>query len=187
MLFEIGITTAVLILNEEVVESLSTNLKNDIIQYNVTANSMFGEHDLNPFTTNLHHIDFLQIYLKCCGIESYNDWESNTKLKVTKSVPDSCCKVPVINCGVGAVNVLTENNFPSEEDIKSNIYLLGCKHQSKTFFRRNAVVMGVIVIGIFGIQVIAIILSWCLSEQMRDKTWWKYPYKKQPHHKRSCY
>ena len=184
MLLELGITVGAFIMNEEVTKSLSSILKDDIVKYNITSNNMDSEYDLNPFTTKLQHLDFLQIHLKCCGVQSYQDWETNIKLAATKAVPDSCCKVPSFNCGVGAMKNTMKNNDTSE-DATRDIYIIGCDPQSKEFFKRNAAFFGSLVIGIFGIQVIAIILSWCLSEQMKDKRMWKYSYKKQRFHSRN--
>jgi hypothetical protein len=185
LLLELGITAGAFIMNEEVIKSLTSTLQDDIVKYNVTSNNTNGKYDLNPFTTNLHHLDFLQIRLKCCGVQSYQDWETNIKLAATNSLPDSCCKVPSINCGVGAMKKPMKNNVTSEEAKRNEIYLLGCEHQSKGLFKRNALVFGSLVIVIFGIQAIAIILSWCLSEQMRDKRLWKYSDKKRRYHSRN--
>merc|ERR1719414_2167240 len=47
LLFEIGIVTASLILNEEIIESLGTTLTQELVDYNVTSNGMKFYDDSN--------------------------------------------------------------------------------------------------------------------------------------------
>lgn len=193
LLFEIGIVTASLILNEEIIESLGTTLTQELVDYNVTSNGMKFYDDSNPMTIDLHHVDFLQIHLKCCGVKSYKDWENNQKLNETKSVPDSCCKTPAINCGLNAMN-MSMNIITSQDsnkiDINRNIdsiYTIGCEHESKDTFEKNILIVSLIAVGVLGLQIFAIILSWCLSDQMKNKRWWGYRYSKAPYNKRNYY
>merc|ERR1712168_415959 len=43
--------------------------------------------------------DEVQENFKCCGVEGPSDWEVNTALNSTSSVPDSCCKDKTNGCG----------------------------------------------------------------------------------------
>ena len=45
----------------------------------------------------------VQISFKCCGVDSYTDWQAVSSMNKTDSVPDSCCKAAKINCGKGAL------------------------------------------------------------------------------------
>ena len=157
---------------------------NEIANYNVTGSHI----ESGNYVKDSHQIDFLQTHLKCCGIESYLDWENNFELDALKSVPDSCCKVPSLNCGLRALEDKFILNTTSSTSYGDNpIYLFGCINQSKELFSRNCLIVGLIVISVFGLQIITIILSWCLSEQMREGKWWRYSYNKKPYHKRNYY
>ena len=191
LILEIGTITAAFILNEEIVKSLSSNLMHELEKYNVSANGMKYHDDYNPMTIDLHHVDFLQIHLKCCGVLSYIDWKNNSKFNETRSVPDSCCKSPSINCGL---NMISDNIQEIEiedreisDDINDDIYHIGCEHESKVVLKKNILIVSLVTVSIFGLQIFAIILSWCLSEQMKNKRWWSYRYSKQPFAKRNCY
>jgi len=191
LILEIGTLTASLILNEEIVKSLSSNLMNELVKYNVSSNGMKYYDDSNPLTIDLHHVDFLQIHLKCCGVLSYIDWENNSKFNETRSVPDSCCKSPSVNCGLNMIsNGIQEIEIEDREtsdDINDDIYRIGCEHESKTVLKKNILIVSLVTVLIFGLQIFAIILSWCLSEQMKNKKWWSYRYSKQPFAKRNRY
>ena len=159
----------------------------EVVDYNVTSNSIMVYDDSNPMTIDLCHIDFLQIHLSCCGVMSYKDWENNARLNETRSVPDSCCRNPTLDCGLNAMNNSMENGTITDADTEISIYHVGCEHQCKDFFKRNALIVGLITVGVLGIQIITIILSWCLSEQMRNKRWWSYRYTKKPFRERNYY
>ena len=58
----------------------------------------------------------LQISMKCCGVNEFQDWDQNPTLNMTSSVPDSCCKTLTENCGVGKLH---------NDDI-NDIYEKGC-------------------------------------------------------------
>ena len=42
---------------------------------------------------------FIQDDFECCGIDSYQDWESTKYGKAINGVPDSCCKNHSSDCG----------------------------------------------------------------------------------------
>ena len=172
-----------MILNAEVMESLSSNLIDEIENYSETTNTFEAGYD----AMQSNKIDFLQIHLKCCGIDSYQDWIRNQELAASQSVPDSCCKVLSTNCGFGIMSSFTQNITTSEAELDKVIYVSGCIDQSQDLFQRNGLIIGLILIGIFGIQIITIILSWCLSEQMSERRRWRNKYNKKPFQKRNYY
>ena len=159
----------------------------ELEKYNVSSNGSKYHDDSNPMTIDLHQVDFLQIHLKCCGVLSYIDWENNSKLNETKSVPDSCCKSPSINCGLNIIQEIEIEDRETSDVINDDIYRIGCEHESKVVLKKNIFILCLVTVSIFGLQIFAIILSWCLSEQMKNKRWWSYRYSKQPFAKRNCY
>ena len=183
MLLEIGTIIASLIANQDIIDALSSHMLNDITNYNRPANSIDPETSFK----DMYRIDFLQMHLKCCGINSFNDWKNNTVLSQSNSVPDTCCISLSNNCGMGAINKLVTNQIIQEGDeMESEFYVMGCMHRIEVLFKHNFLVIGLVVIGILGIQISAISLSWCLSEQMRGR-WWNYRYTKTEFAKRNQY
>ena len=54
----------------------------------------YGKDDFKGVT---HTWDLVQENLKCCGVDTWEDWKN---VYNNNSVPDSCCKEgPVENCG----------------------------------------------------------------------------------------
>ena len=183
LLLEIGTIIASLIANQDIIDALSSHMLNDITNYNGSENGIDPEMSFK----DMHRIDFLQMQLKCCGINSFNDWKNNTVLSQSDSVPDTCCISLSNNCGNGAINKLVANQITQEVmEMKSEIYLIGCIHRIEVLFKHNCLVIGLVVIGILGIQISAIFLSWCLSEQMKGR-WWNYRYTKKEFAKRNDY
>ena len=183
LLLEIGTIIASLIANQDIIDALSSHMLNDITNYNEPENGIDPETSFK----DMYRIDFLQLHLKCCGINSFNDWKSNTVLSQSDSVPDTCCISLSNNCGMGAINKLVTNQINQKGDEMDNeIYLMGCIRRIEVLFEHNCLVIGLIVIGILGIQISAIFLSWCLSEQMKGR-WWNYRYTKKEYTKRNDY
>ena len=183
LLLEIGIIIASLIANQDIIDALNKHMLSDISDYNGPENGLHPETNVK----DMYRIDFLQIHLKCCGINSFTDWENNTVLSQSNSVPDTCCISPSINCGSGALDKLVTNQTAHKRgEMENEIYLMGCIQRIQVLFKHNCLVIGFIVIGILGIQISAIFLSWCLSEQMRGR-WWNYRYTKTKFPKRNHY
>ena len=88
---------------------------------------------------------------------------------------------------MGAINKLVTNQIIQEGDeVEGEFYAMGCIHRIQVLFKHNCLVIGLVVIGILGIQISAIFLSWCLSEQMKGR-WWNYRYTKTGFAKRNQY
>lgn len=93
-------------------------------------------------------VDMLQTYLKCCGVQNYEDW--NRKWN-NNTVPVSCCR-DKSNC----------HNAPIE-DI-SEIYTEGCYVKVVDFVKRN---LGALFGGVAGLavfQLFGVILACCLAK-----------------------
>ena len=183
LLFEIGIMVAALILNDKLMESLSSNLAYKIESFNGTKYTLDSDYD----PMQIHGVDFLQINLECCGGDSYQDWIRNEALEATSSVPDSCCKVLSANCGLGLTSSLRQNITASETNLDDVINVSGCIAKIRDLFKRNYLIFGLILVGIFGVQIITIILSWCLSQQMNEGRMWKHNYKRKEFNKRNYF
>lgn len=58
---------------------------------------------LRPLETKVISSVFVNKQLDCCGSVNYTDWWKNPGFANTSSVPDSCCKHPAKDCGLGAL------------------------------------------------------------------------------------
>merc|ERR1712117_716306 len=90
LLIEVGLTAVILIYKSETRDEVIKQMKNGLAYYNAED----GSHHGVTLTW-----DAMQETYHCCGIEQPSDWES--VLVEQKSVPDSCCKIKVDNCGKG--------------------------------------------------------------------------------------
>ena len=183
LLFEIGIMAGALIMNEKLMEPLSSNLAHKIESFNRTKYTLDPDYD----PMQIHEVQFLQINLECCGVDSYQDWTTNKALAASNSVPDSCCKVLSANCGANLTSSLIQNITASETNLDNLINISGCITKLRDLFKRNYLIFGLILVGIFGIQVITIILAWCLSQQMNEGRMWKHNYKRNQFNQRNYF
>lgn len=87
--------------------------------------------------------DFIQSQLQCCGVDNYSDWT-----KAGKAVPSSCCK------NQGSCS-------------PSDYFSVGCYEKVKTDVKTYAVYVGIAGIGIGLIEIIGIIFSCCLANQVK--------------------
>ncbi|CAN7991173.1 unnamed protein product, partial [Ixodes hexagonus] len=87
--------------------------------------------------------DFIQSQLQCCGVDSYKDWDKRPE------VPKSCCKNEA-SCST-----------------PSDYYSVGCYNKVKDDIKTYAVYVGVAGIGIGLIEIIGIIFSCCLANQVK--------------------
>ncbi|XP_077543566.1 CD63 antigen-like [Haemaphysalis longicornis] len=89
--------------------------------------------------------DFIQSQLKCCGVTGYGDWEKEASVKP----PKSCC--------------------PNADhcDSKDDYYGKGCYETVKEYISQYAVYVGIAGIGIGLIEIIGIIFSCCLANQVK--------------------
>jgi hypothetical protein len=95
ILCEIGAVAAILASENDIAKALTRGLIKDLDNYDIGSNAT----DAKPVTTE--GWDELQSKWKCCGVTEFTDWVINTKLEETGSVPESCCKEPTEDCGLG--------------------------------------------------------------------------------------
>ena len=57
------------------------------MQFHTNLENSFYEYYDNKLTTR-NAFDYMQKNLRCCGVDSSNDWKNNT---ISKEIPESCC------------------------------------------------------------------------------------------------
>ncbi|KAG9489803.1 hypothetical protein GDO78_005635 [Eleutherodactylus coqui] len=121
-------------------------------------------------------IDFGQREFNCCGGISYKDWSQNIYFNCTSenrsgercSVPYSCCLYSedeaVVNtmCGYG---VQTLNYLEAGEFIHTN----GCIDKLVNWLHSNLFLLGGVALGLAIPQLVGILLSQVLINQIRDQ------------------
>ena len=98
----------------------------------------------------------LQQGYKCCGIESYMDWKT-IDYSHDKNIPDSCCQIEVLNCGVNKL----------EDGDTDAIYSTGCVSKLYADLEENAALVGGIGGGLVLIQLVTCIIAFTLGCRMR--------------------
>uniref|UniRef100_A0A915MVM3 Uncharacterized protein n=1 Tax=Meloidogyne javanica TaxID=6303 RepID=A0A915MVM3_MELJA len=105
--------------------------------------------------------------LECCGSTTFHDWQFSEQFKCNASnpypercgVPYSCCRKSVVSrAGAGEVNPLTpairsiqcwqNAQKKREQELDSDIYVLGCLQPLRTLFDSHALHIGMIVLSI---------------------------------------
>uniref|UniRef100_T1IN95 Tetraspanin n=1 Tax=Strigamia maritima TaxID=126957 RepID=T1IN95_STRMM len=111
--------------------------------------------------TKTEAIDMLQSQLKCCGIDTYTDWERTRWSNHTKSVPESCCEAR--KC----------HHTPRihEEDI----YTHGCYDKVVDFINGNMGTIGAAGLGIAFFQLVGVFLSCCLAKHINKAKYEQVP------------
>lgn len=122
-------------------------------------------------------IDFGQKEFNCCGAVTYTDWSQNMYFNCSKgnpsrercSVPFSCCiiaqdKVVVINtmCGQG----MQEMEYIRAGDL---IHTNGCIDKLVNWIHSNLFILGGIALGLAIPQLVGIMLSQILINQIKDQ------------------
>jgi len=103
--------------------------------------------------------DEAQQGLKCCGVESYTNWQDSRSQWVKKhsgDVPDSCCKSHAKGCGEGAD--------------QSKIYTRGCKTEIVKKVEENTAYVVYGGLGFGFLQIILIIAAFAVGKKMG----WEY-------------
>jgi len=116
------------------------------------------EYNTNNATENVRikqMWDTVQQNYECCGVVHPRDWtESNQIFNLTKSVPDSCCKEEIKGCGENA------RKNPDNEDI----FAEGCYLK----LSGDSVLLGTVGGVLLGIQLLAIIVPFCMACRRKD-------------------
>lgn len=124
-------------------------------------------------------MDWFQENIKCCGINSYKDWNKNVYFNCTKDspsglrcgVPYSCCRdpdalnpgIPNILCGAGALN----DSLPFSGT--SKIYTVGCVDALIQLGEANLPIIAGVVLGLGVPQLLGVCLGRLLDNQIQDQ------------------
>lgn len=99
--------------------------------------------------SNKDAVDTLQSTLRCCGVESYQDWDKYGML-----VPDSCCK-----------------NDNCNPQLPINVNQIGCYTSVVTFINTSGKLIGIVCLAVAGFHMLGLALT-CLLANCINK--WKY-------------
>ncbi|EDO42387.1 predicted protein [Nematostella vectensis] len=152
LIFLVSAGIAVYMHRDKVVEKLKDDLK----------------HYRDPDKENFQFlIDRLQTNLKCCGVNSYTDWQTNIYFNCSSpgsescGVPFSCCKESIqLNrqCGYDAGRMKTD-----AERLEKGVYSKGCWTIAISFIMDNLY----LVVGITAAVLILIIVGSCMAFSFR--------------------
>lgn len=108
-------------------------------------------------------VDMMQQDFKCCGVESYADWqesrfyiENDLKLKT----PESCCKTVTPGCSV--------------RDHPSNIYRIlgvdsmGCLTKLELYLKEHLFILAIAGIVVAGIEILVMVFACCLRRAVLE-------------------
>ncbi|CAK5088690.1 unnamed protein product [Meloidogyne enterolobii] len=145
-------------------------------------------HSIARYHSNKNYadfIDYLQEQLECCGSTTFHDWQFSEQFKCNASnpypercgVPYSCCRKSVVSrAGAGEVNPLIpaihsiqcwqNAQKKREQELDSDIYVLGCLQPLRTLFDSHALHIGMIVLSIIFPVCVTVCLSQCLARQI---------------------
>ncbi|KAK4025951.1 tetraspanin-6 [Daphnia magna] len=136
LVVQISIGIAAFAYQDAIKVSFKNGLKNSMKNYrNVEANQ--------------DAVDTMQATLKCCGVESYEDWKD-----YGLPVPNSCCKVQ--NCNPKNPTMINE---------------VGCYTTVVTFISSSGKLIGIICLAVAGFHILGLILT-CMLASCINK--WKY-------------
>ncbi|XP_061815432.1 tetraspanin-33 [Nerophis lumbriciformis] len=120
-------------------------------------------------------IDFGQKEFGCCGAVSYGDWSKNMYFNCTPSNPSrERCSVPFSCCIVTkdkVINTMCGQGMQEMEYIKAgdHIYTNGCIDKVVDWIHSNLFLLGGIALGLAIPQLVGIVLSQTLINQIKDQ------------------
>ncbi|MBN3301122.1 TSN3 protein, partial [Amia calva] len=114
-----------------------------------SMSDVFNKYDGHNAETGA--VDYLQKQLQCCGVKSYNDWNTTSWFNSTgnSTVPLSCCKV-------------NNNNCTGRIDQPSLLYTQGCEEKLEHVLQEvlsyaMLVILGFAIIKFFGMLSVCVI------------------------------
>lgn len=144
---EVAGTALGYVYRSQVKTELQKDLNNTLSQY--------GEEDKKGVTDAYK---LLQEKEKCCGVNSYEDWQRTPFTGGNHSfVPDSCCKVVTKGCG----NISKGT---------SNIYTEGCYEKTLKLLEDNLMIIGGIGVAVAVIQLLSMIFAMVLICKVKDQS-----------------
>lgn len=118
-----------------------------------------------------HLIDSTQTELKCCGANSYNDWEINSYFNCSSpgyeacGVPFSCCKNMNNNrqCGIGVRRSSVDHG-----DRINRIYTSGCVDVLINWFKENLILLASVGTAVLVVQIVNLFMAYRFRGQIVD-------------------
>lgn len=122
-------------------------------------------------------IDATQTKFKCCGAESYNDWNSDQYFNCSASFngikPASHCGVP-FSCCLAELQLNRQCGYGIRKpevsliERRKVIYTSGCVENGKAWLASNLMLIGGVCIAVFILQLISIFLANKLREEVKE-------------------
>lgn len=140
----------------KVSEYLEDNMRDGLERYNATTDRAVW--------------DGMQSELKCCGVDSYDDWLSNATTPaggLIGSVPLSCCKVKEAAFCDRNITNLGLNCADKDKTDHCPVYSVGCLPLVQTKLENNILAIGGFGIGVAFIQILGIVASCFLAKRVR--------------------
>lgn len=140
------------IYKDKVVATLSESLKGTIKGYTGSEDALDGGNQITAAWNKL------QTEFQCCGAVSYRDYEEATvwrKDPPNQVVPVSCCQPNNPKCSIGQSS--------------SSIYQQNCVDSLLAFLKKNDLIVGLVLAGIFGIEVVLFGMSCAIACESRRK------------------
>nr|XP_006137794.1 CD63 antigen-like [Pelodiscus sinensis] len=101
-------------------------------------------------------VDNLQENFQCCGAQNYTDWFNTTFGSLSSAVPNSCCKIITISCGM---NLSTD---------AANINQQGCIPKLKKWAEEHIVFVGGVGLSVGFVQLFGILYSYMLLRILKE-------------------
>ncbi|ESN99860.1 hypothetical protein HELRODRAFT_83813 [Helobdella robusta] len=154
---EMAVGIIVFMYKDWVRETVKEQLKSMIVQYRD-----------DPDLQNL--IDWVQEdWLKCCGVEGYDDWNWNVYFNCSSpsreacGVPFSCCK-PNNNEAIKNWQCGYDTRKVDSKDISDQIYTTGCIDSGEVWVNHNLLPVAGVFIGLALVQILGI----CFAQNLRS-------------------
>jgi len=104
----------------------------------------------------------MQQNLKCCGVESYKDWQATSWTNPANLVPTSCCREVSDICSFGAVLL-------PEAAAQIVIYTEGCVTKALNDIGIKWLLIAAAVVA--AVELLGIIFACCLAGRFRRKNY----------------
>ncbi|CAL8140841.1 unnamed protein product [Orchesella dallaii] len=139
VLIVLGILMGILLLIVEVMATIifikgDNNMRVDITK--AMNNSMENYYDINGPTHNssIEFWDYLQINMKCCGVDSYAEWANAIDSPDLGFIPNSCCIKVTQHIEGSCTELITRNSTSNVKFASSFIYTDGCFNRFVSYY-----------------------------------------------------
>ncbi|KAM4626895.1 CD63 antigen-like [Discoglossus pictus] len=140
----------------EIVVGISAYSYRDELHNNMSWNflKLLDQYGINPQIAK--GLDHMQQQFHCCGAQNYTDWFNSTYGISMSSVPTSCCRNIMKDCG--------DRPFEHPE----NIYQEGCVEKLRKWIGDHIGVIGAVGVGMGIAQIFGIMFSCLLVKMLKE-------------------